>query len=254
MIPKKIHYCWFGPNEIPEKEQKCIATWKEFFPDYEIKLWNEDNFNYEACDYARQAHDAGQYAFVSDYARAKVLFEEGGIYFDTDLEVIKPFPEIQGENGYMGFERRARLGTYVLASAPKTDVMRELLAYYEDNQFFLDGGMRDTIANVSILTDIMVKRGLTLVGQKHQMIDGYEIFGRETFYSTDKRENIPEETCAVHVFSNSWLTEREKKRGKNIVWRKVARPFLRQMRKLSIKISGEDKTREKENKLRNKLK
>ena len=252
-IPKKIHYCWFGDKDIPEKEQKCIETWKMFFPDYEIIKWSEDNFDYASCEYAKQAYDARKFAFVSDYARAKILFEEGGIYLDTDVEVLKTFPKVSAENGFMGFERRARLGTYVLGSVPGTDVMRELLDYYENNQFFLSEGVQDTIANVTILTDIMTKRGLSLKGMKHQTVDGYEIFGREAFYSTDDREKVPASSYAAHVFSNSWLTEREKKRGKNILWRKIARPLLRTARKLSLKILGEEKTREKEIRLRNKL-
>ena len=89
MIPKVIHYCWFGRNSLPESARKCIASWKQFLPGYEIKEWNEDNFDVNCIPYIKQAYEAGKFAFVSDYARFWVLYNHGGIYFDTDVEVIK---------------------------------------------------------------------------------------------------------------------------------------------------------------------
>lgn len=100
MIPKIIHYCWFGGNPLPELAQKCIASWKKFLPDYEIKEWNESNYDVRKIPYIEQAYNAKKYAFVSDYARFDILYQYGGIYFDTDVEVIKPFDEI--------LKRRAR--------------------------------------------------------------------------------------------------------------------------------------------------
>ena len=94
MIPKYIHYCWFGGKPLPEIAVKCIQSWKKFFPDYKIIEWNEDNFDLNSCDYCREAYEAKKWAFVSDYARFKILAEYGGIYFDTDVEVIKSFDDI----------------------------------------------------------------------------------------------------------------------------------------------------------------
>ena len=131
--------------------------------------------------------------------------------------------------------------------------MKKLLAYYENNHFNLGHGLQDKIANVTHLTDIMVSKGLKLQGQNHQIVDGYEIFEREAFYSTDDRTKVPSSAFATHVFSNSWMSEREKKRGQSVLWRKVARPLLRTLRKASLKLTGEKKTRERENKLRNKM-
>ena len=104
MIPKIIHYCWFGRNPLPESAQKCIASWRKFFPDYEIVEWNEDNFDVRSIPYTAQAYDAKKYAFVSDYARFKILYEHGGIYFDTDVEVIRPFDDILARGAFMGYE------------------------------------------------------------------------------------------------------------------------------------------------------
>ena len=94
MIPKIIHYCWFGRNPLPQSAIKCINSWKKFFPDYEIKEWNEQNFDVNIIPYTSEAYQAKKYAFVSDYARMWVLYNYGGIYFDTDVEVIKPMKDI----------------------------------------------------------------------------------------------------------------------------------------------------------------
>lgn len=254
-IPKIIHYCWFGENDIPDKEKSCINTWREFFPDYEFKFWNETNFNLNDCLFAKQAYDVKKYAFVSDYARAKVLYEYGGIYLDTDVKILEKFPEIKAKNGFMGFERKAFLGTAVLGCNKYNPNIKELLKYYENNTFIQKDGSFDNIANVSILTDIMKEKGLVLGGEA-QLVDGFEIFNREVFYPkkiSDYEFKVTENTCAIHMCSNSWLSERERKRGNNKFWIEVMRPLLRWLRSLGIKIIGKEKIRNIEIKLRNKL-
>lgn len=104
MIPKIIHYCWFGRGPLPELAQKCIASWKKYLPDYEIKEWNEDNFDVNIIPYTAEAYKAKKYAFVSDYARFWILYQYGGIYFDTDVEVIRPMDDIIERGNFMGFE------------------------------------------------------------------------------------------------------------------------------------------------------
>ena len=108
MIPKIIHYCWFGRNPLPELAQKCIASWKKYLPDYEIKEWNEDNFDVNIIPYTAEAYAAKKYAFVSDYARFWILYKYGGIYFDTDVEVIRPIDDIIAKGNFMGCETDAR--------------------------------------------------------------------------------------------------------------------------------------------------
>lgn len=105
MIPKKIHYCWFGGQPLPASAKTCIDSWKKYFPDYEIIEWNESNFDLNCCDYVVEAYSAKKYAFVSDYARFEILYKEGGIYFDTDVEVIQPFDDILLHGGFMGIEK-----------------------------------------------------------------------------------------------------------------------------------------------------
>ena len=104
MIPKIIHYCWFGGNPLPELAVKCIESWKKYCPDYEIKRWDESNFDLNCCDYVKEAYRAKKWAFVSDYARFKVLYDEGGLYFDTDVELIKPIDDIIERGPFMGAE------------------------------------------------------------------------------------------------------------------------------------------------------
>ena len=131
MIPKTIHYCWFGKNPLPEIAVKCINSWKNFFPDYEIKEWNEDNFDLTSCDYCKEAYAVKKWAFVSDYARFKILYEYGGIYFDTDVEVIKNMEDIIKKGAFIGRERiadtfpvNAGLG---LASEARMPIIKEIL-------------------------------------------------------------------------------------------------------------------------------
>jgi len=256
-IPKIIHYCWFGKGPMPEKEQKCVETWKQFFPDYELKLWNEENFDYESCLFSRQAYESKKYAFVSDYARAKILYEYGGLYMDTDVKVLKSFSDLlEKDEGIVGFERKAFVGTAVIACQPQESCIKELLAYYETHNFVQKDGSFDNIANVSILTDIMKEKGLVLGGER-QTIPGYEVYNREWFYPKKLNEsefNITDETVAIHMCSNSWMTERERKRGNNKIWIEVIRPVLRSCRSLGIKIVGKERIRQMEIKLRNKLK
>lgn len=254
-IPKIIHYCWFGKNEMPLKEKECVAGWKKFYPDYEFKIWNEDNFDYNKCIYARQAYERGNYAFVSDYVRVKVLYEYGGIYLDTDVKIIKKLPNVP-EKGFLGFERRKFIGTAVMAAEPESELIAELLDYYEQHEFVQQKGYIDSIANVSILTDICRRKGLIPDGRK-QKIEGFEIFSRELFYPKKLNENTFEttgETCAIHMCSNSWMTEREKKRGNNKIWINVLRPVLIKIRCCLRKLLGDEMVRKIEIIVRNKMK
>lgn len=255
-IKKIIHYCWFGDNIMPVKEAECIKTWKTYFPDYEFILWNDNNFDYAGCRFSKQAYENKKYAFVSDYARAKVLLEYGGLYLDTDVKVLKRFTNIlENVNAIAGFERRAFIGTAIIGCQPHDPCIKELLKYYESHDFVQADGSFDNIANVSILTDILKERGLVLGGQR-QKVAGYEIYNREVFYPKKLKEDefdITGDTLAVHMCTNSWLTDRERKRGNNKLWIEVIRPCLRACRSLGIKMVGKENIRKIEIKLRNKM-
>ena len=193
---------------------------------------------------------------MSDYARAKILYEQGGLYLDTDVEVVKSFPKVLDGKGFVGFERRHFIGTAVLAAEKGNGIIKELLDYYVQHSFVMDDGLVDNIANVSILTDIMRKHKLELGGER-QTVAGFEVFNREYFYpkKLDKNEfRVTDETCAIHKCSNSWMSDREKKRGNSKLWINVGRPIFRTGRNVLVKILGKEKARKIEIKTRNKMK
>ena len=113
MIPKKIHYCWFGKNELPTKAKKCIASWKKYCPDYEIVEWNEDNYDVHQNAYTTYTYDNKKFAFLSDYARLQIILREGGIYFDVDVEVVRSLDELLRYPAFFGFETEEYVNTGV---------------------------------------------------------------------------------------------------------------------------------------------
>lgn len=258
MIPKIIHYCWFGPKPIPELEQQCIASWKKYLPDYELKFWNESTFDLSSAPlFARQAYEHKKYAFVSDYVRMKVLYEYGGLYLDTDLEIIKDIqPILQQDVNMLGFETRSHLGTAIMWFVPKNTIIKSALSYYETHPFVDKNGNFDVIANTAILTDVLAPLGLRNDGS-YQIIKDIVIYNREFFYPkkismSDFR--CTDETLAIHRCSNSWMTEKQKRRGNNKFWINVIRPILLHLRGLGIVIIGKGRIRSLEVWLRNKLK
>lgn len=255
-IPKIIHYCWFGSKPLPEKERKCIASWKIFFPDYEIKFWNEDTFDLSSSPlFARQAYEHGKYAFVSDYVRTKVLYDFGGIYFDTDVEVYSSFDSIINNDGFLGFENSKRVGTATMGFIPHHPLMEKFLQYYINHSFIDKNGNLDITANVTILTDILFEQGFHANGQQ-QDINGVIVYPRDWFSPkklNDTKFNITSNTLAIHKFSCSWLSENQRKRGNNWFWLNVIRPVLQKGRYIGIKIIGKEKIRSLEIIIRNKL-
>lgn len=206
MIPHVIHYCWFGPKEKGPAEMQCIESWKKNFPDFVIKEWNENNFDVNALAYSKEAYAAGQYAFVSDVARLYALVNEGGIYFDTDVTVLKTFPqELFDYSAFAGFEMEKFIGTAVLACEPSHNFFKEILNDYKDRHFnlFLKN---DTTSNVTKITNTLVSLGLVQNNTK-QFIANILILPQSTFcnknYETQEYYTS-EESLAIHDFSGSW--------------------------------------------------
>ena len=216
MIPKKIHYCWFGRNPLPESALKCIASWKKFFPDYEIIEWNEDNFDVNCIPYTAQAYAAKKYAFVSDYARFKILYEHGGLYFDTDVEVIKSFDDILARGPFMGFEvnpNPARAFGAVAAGlgigAEKgMELYKSVLDYYSKLSFLQpDGSYNTTDAVVNITTRELIKVGLK-DQPGIQSVAGITIYPMDYFNPLDDatgRLTKTDNTRSIHWFTKTWL-------------------------------------------------
>ena len=171
-IPKVIHYCWFGKGEMPRLTEKCIESWKKYCPEYKIVCWNEENFDINQNKYAKEAYEAGKWAFVSDYVRLKVLYDEGGIYLDTDVELIKPLDALIEESGYMGFDDNGIISTGLGFACEKgNELVGALLADYDDIPFILPDGTYDLTPCPDRNTKTMVKLGMD-IENKNQVFMG----------------------------------------------------------------------------------
>ena len=144
MIPKKIHYCWFGWNPKPALFQRCIASWKKYCPDYEIIEWNEENFDLNCCDYVREAYDAKKWAFVTDYARLKIVHDQGGIYLDTDVEVVRSLDDLLGDDAFFGLEDTGSIATGLgFGAEAGNPVVEAMLQDYDGVHFRKPDGSYD---------------------------------------------------------------------------------------------------------------
>ena len=215
MIPKIIHYCWFGGNPLPESAQKCIASWKKYCPDYEIIQWNEDNFDISACPlYVRQAYEAKKWAFVTDYVRLKVVYDNGGIYMDTDVELIKSLNSLVDCSAYFGFEEGKYINTGLGFGAEKAHyILKELMADYDKMKFILDDGSFNQTTCPVINTNVMVAHGLKQDDSK-QLLDN-NILILPTIYlcplnfETGKIKKSSE-TISIHWFDSTWMSQADK--------------------------------------------
>lgn len=240
MIPKKLHYCWFGGKPLDKLGQRCLASWKKFFPDYEIIEWNESNFDINCCTYVKQAYEAKKWAFVSDYARFKILYEHGGVYFDTDVEVIKSFDSILEKGGFIGCERNETeinpgLG---MAVTPRLEIIREILDDYEKSTFLKLDGSYDLTTIVARTTKFLRKYGLDYVSNI-QPIAGINVYPQEYFCPIDMETgklSITENTYSIHRFAGSWETKTNKFRGK--VYRTINRIMGKKLAEMARMIFG----------------
>ena len=173
MIPKIIHYCWFGKGEMPEMALRCLESWRKYMPYYEYRLWSEDNFDVNDIQYTKEAYQARKFAFVSDYVRLWALYNEGGIYFDTDVEVFKPFDTLLDNKAFAGFEgsKYLPMGTCVMASEKAGIWVKEQMDCYYDRHFVDDKGNYDLTTNVKFITDNMRKRGFCQNGKEQYYKD-----------------------------------------------------------------------------------
>jgi mannosyltransferase OCH1-like enzyme len=213
MIPKVIHYCWFGGNPLPDNAKKCIATWEKECPDYEIKEWNESNFDIQSNQYVREAYENKRWAFVSDYVRLVALTNYGGIYLDTDVEVLKSLDPLLEQKGFCGFEENEKLCTAILGCEPEFWVFKEWLDSYEKRRFILEDGGMDEEPNVFSLTRICKAHGLAMNGQV-QNINGFQVFSNDYFSPKSfvtGETHLTENSYTIHQFSESWRNNREKK-------------------------------------------
>ena len=214
MIEKKIHYCWFGKGPIPEKDRKCIESWGKYCPDYEIIEWNEDNYDVTKCEYMRMAYENKKWGFVPDYARLDIIYNEGGIYLDTDVELIKSLDDLLELKGFCGFEKKERVAMGLGFGAEKgNETIKRMRDMYDEISFLNDDGSLNLVASPFYTTKILKEEGLQLNG-KLQMIKGIKVFPTEYFAPLTFANNklkITSNTYSIHWFNASWHTEEQRK-------------------------------------------
>ena len=206
MIPKKIHYCWFGKKPIPENTLKYIDSWKKYLPDCEIKEWNESNFDINQFKYTKEAYFAKKYAFVSDVARLHALVTEGGLYFDTDILVLKPFdPYLWSQKAFIGFELETFIGTGIIAAEANHPLFKDFLVSYKSKSFF-KGLNYNLETNVYQITDFFAKKGL-LRNNTKQVIEDVLVLPQNYFCNKDWESGKyynNENSYTIHDYQSTW--------------------------------------------------
>ena len=215
MIPKKIHYCWFGKGEKPELAKQCIESWKKHLPDYEIKEWNEENFNIDSNIYCKEAYQVKKYAFVTDYVRLYALYKEGGIYMDTDVEVVKNLDVFLKHPAFSGFENNNKVPTGIMASQKNNKWIKDLLKYYDNKQFIKEDGTYDLTTNVETISKISIdKYGLKPNNSYQELKKQIVFYPHDWFCPKDWNTGniiMTENTHTIHHFSGSWHSKKDKK-------------------------------------------
>lgn len=212
MIPKIIHYCWLSKERYPDLVQKCIASWKAKLPDYKIICWNTENFDVNISQYTKEAFNAGKYAFVSDYVRLYALYHYGGIYLDSDIEVIKCFDDLLDNNAFTGFENVHSVAAWIFGSEKGNPLFKEFMDYYNNRSFILKNGEYDLTPNPIPITACCKKHGLVMNGMV-QDIGSIKVYSKDYFCPYDRateKLNMTENTYCIHYFNGAWISDEKK--------------------------------------------
>lgn len=216
MIPKKIHYCWFGGKPLPDEAKQYIESWKKYCTDYEIIEWNESNFDINCCCYVREAFEAKKWAFVSDYARFYVLYKYGGVYFDTDVEMIRSINDIVEKGAFMGIEAGKDIlvnpGLGIGAESGNA-IYREILDYYDSQSFYLNDGSVNKMTVVTRVSEILKKNGYKASG-RIEKVRNITIYPEDYFCPMNYHNgkvNITENTRTIHHYAETWHNPAERK-------------------------------------------
>lgn len=214
MIPKKIHYCWFGGNPLPEDAKRYIESWKKYCSDYEIIEWNEQSFDVNSVPYVKEALEARKWAFITDYVRLWAIYNFGGIYMDTDVEVLKPLDDFLNHHAFSGFESSCAIPTGIMAGEQGNHWFKLQLDYYTDRHFKKEDGSFDLTTNVVTITDI-TKKNYPMIELNNTFQDiGDIVFYPSEFFCPKSHETgiitCTDSTFTIHHFAGSWLTDDEK--------------------------------------------
>lgn len=213
MIPKIIHYCWFGHSPLPELAVKCIDSWKRLLPDYEIIEWNENNYDINSIPYIAEAYKNKKYAFVSDYARFDILYHHGGVYFDTDVEVLKDITPIIEKGAFVGLEKIGSIATGLGIGFEKgNEVLKDILDSYKNETFILPNGELNLRTVVDRVTEIFIKYGFSNL-EELQIVKNVVIYPIEYFCPKNPDTgiiNITDNSYTIHHYDGSWLSHNMK--------------------------------------------
>ena len=215
MIPKKIHYCWFGGNPLPEKDKKCIESWKKFCPDYQIIRWDESNYDVNKNLYMQQAYNAKKWGFVPDFARLDIIYSEGGIYLDTDVEIIKSLNDLLDNEAFMGFESGEAVNPGLgFGAVCHHHAILELMNIYSERKFIGEDGSYDMTPNPILNTEKMKEFGC-VINDRFQIVNGITVYPSDFFcpkdYVTGKL-SLTENSHMIHHYNASWMTKAQKRR------------------------------------------
>ena len=217
-IPKVIHYCWFGGNPLPKSAEKCIKSWQKYCPDYEIKRWDESNFDVNCNPYCKFAFENKKWAFLTDYIRLKVVYDNGGVYLDTDVELLKPLDDLIKDGAYMGLQNETEVATGLgFAGEKEHPFIGENMRYYENLTDF------SQLRSCPIITtELLIPYGLKEDTGKIQKVAGLNIYPPEYLCPKNERTGLSEKTKnthSIHHFDASWF-EKSWKEGQKKRWRK----------------------------------
>ena len=213
MIPKIIHYCWFGRNPLPPLAVQCINSWKKHLTDYQIIEWNEDNFDLNSYLFTKEAYQEKKFAFVSDVCRLFAIKEYGGIYMDTDVEVLKSLDPLLHLNAFSGFEDDDTIPTGIMASEKEGKWATEMLNYYSGRSFINEDLSLDIVPNTVIITDMMKKKGIVMNNTYQEIRDYVAFFPKDYFCPKSYKTQqilLTENTYCIHHFASSWLPKKKK--------------------------------------------
>lgn len=253
MIPKRIHYCWFGNGAMPELVERCIASWHTHMPDWEFKLWNEASLSQilshqeggEDCwlehmpRYVQEAYAAKKYAFVSDYVRLWALERKGGVYLDTDVEVLRPFDALLGDTAFIGLEESLTLlpGTCVMGCEAHCRWVKDMLSTYNDARFIREDGSLDMTTNVQRLGERMVHGGLQHKREIQYLPQwGLRVYTHDYFspITSTRVMRKSKNTYCIHRFAGSWVDG--KKNGLRDWW--IVREMINMLVQIKRKMLG----------------
>lgn len=226
VIPKVIHYCWFGGKPIPDKNKKWMESWHKFCPDYKVIEWNESNYDVTKNQYMYQAYQRKKWGFVSDYARLDIVYQYGGIYLDVDVELVKNWDDLLYQKGFMGFECEkyvaTGLGFGAVAGLPIVKAIRD---DYDDLNFIDEYGRTSKIACPMLQTKILQTKGLITNGE-YQIVEDMTIYPEKMFsgksYST-MRVRLAPYTCSIHHYDASWVDNIEQLNGVKCLQEEMSR-------------------------------